>query len=89
MFVCNNCGDEFEEESDLGIHLSSTFGEEIDNNRCKCTLCDKEFDDWGDLETHLIYGEKLGHLEGKDKEEFDAWIQNPDFDDIRAVIDSQ
>ena len=89
MFVCNGCGEEFEVEDDLGIHLSSDFGEELANDKCKCTLCDKEYDDWGDLYMHLIYTEKLGRISGTDKKEYEEWMQNPEFDDIRAAIDNQ
>ena len=89
MFVCNDCGDEFEYESDLGIHLSNDFSEEIGDDRCKCTLCDAEFDDWGDLYMHLIYSENLGRLTESDKKEFDDWMKNPEFDEIRAAIDNQ
>lgn len=89
MFVCNDCGEEFEFEDDLGIHLSSDFGEEIANDRCRCTKCGEEFDAWGDLYMHLIWGEKLGSLSGIDKKEFDEFMNNPDFDEIRAEIDNR
>ena len=38
---------------------------------------------------HLIYTEKLGRISGTDKKEFEEWMQNPEFDDIRAAIDNQ
>ncbi|MCK5611947.1 hypothetical protein KAR91_59305 [Candidatus Pacearchaeota archaeon] len=89
MFVCNDCGVEYEEESDLGIHLTSDFGEEIDDENCKCTLCGAEFEDWGDLEMHLMWGHKKGRMTGKDLEEHEEVINAPMFAELLTEIDKR
>ena len=88
MFVCTECGDEFKIDSDLGIHLTHEegFGEEIDNNRCKCTLCNAEFNHWDDLDMHLMYGHQKCKITGTDLAEHEEVLNNPEFTELLAEI---
>jgi len=89
MFVCNECGAEFEDEGDLGIHLTheEEYGEELDDGKCKCTLCGAEFEDWGDLDMHLMRGEKKGRLTGDDLKRYNEAINSDDFKELREEMD--
>lgn len=89
MFVCNECNEEFEEECDLGIHLTAVFGEDIANNQCKCTLCGAIFDDWGDLEMHIMWTENKGRMTGDTLKEYENAINAPEFRDLVAEMDKR
>lgn len=86
-YKCTECGDEFEEETDLGIHLISEFVEILDDDRLKCELCGLILDHESDMEMHLMWEEGKAERTGNTIIEWDEFMNNPEFDEIRRVID--
>ena len=88
-YKCGECGDEFEDESDLGIHLISEFVEIMDDDRLKCELCGLTLDpeNESDMEMHLMWGENKAIRTGNTKKEWESFMNNPEFDEIRKCID--
>lgn len=87
-YKCVECGDEFEEESDLGIHLISAFVEILDDDRLKCELCGEIFnpENESDLEMHLMWAEGKAERTGKTESDWQAFMNDPEFDEIRRVV---
>ena len=88
-YKCTECGDEFEEETDLGIHLISEFVEILDDDRLKCELCGLILnpENASDMEMHLMWEEGKAERTDNTKIEWEAFLNNPEFDEIRKVID--
>ena len=86
-YKCADCEDEFEEESDLGIHVLVDLSTECVDG-WKCDICGWTCEEESDMEMHLMWAEGKAIRTGKTKKSWDEFMNNPDFDEIRKEIDN-
>jgi DNA-directed RNA polymerase subunit RPC12/RpoP len=90
-YKCKLCNEIYEDDNDLSMHLmfEECLCDDSEDNIYKCTLCDEQFEDDSDLGMHLMFGHEFCIRTGKELEQYEAFLKNPVFYEIRKVIDEE
>lgn len=90
-YKCTDCGEEFENECDLGVHVMYDVHMLAEDNfdSYGCEICDEVFEHESDLQIHILFGHGKCELTGKELEDYEKAINDPTFAPLIKAIDEK